>query len=193
MNRLLLAKPLIPLALIALAACGNEPEVKMENVSIGEAAQEMRRQAGGEDGFITPGKWQQTMKLIEIQAPGMPRQAREMMQKALGDVKEVEHCLTAEQARKPPEDFFAKADQNCRYDHFNWGGGKIDLKLTCTMPGGSSMTMIQTGEYRPGSYSMAVSQTINNADSPHPMVMKATVDAKRIGDCDGNEKIQLGN
>ena len=187
MTRLVLTLPLI-----ALAACGNEPDVKMENATISEVAKEMGRQSGAGDSFITPGKWQQTVKLIEIEAPGMPPQAREMMQKAMGEVQQVEHCLTPEQARKPPEDFFAKADQNCRYDHFNWGGGKIDLQLNCTLPQGS-MTMVQTGEYRPGGYSMAVSQTIKNAGTAQEMVMKMTVDARRVGDCDGNEPIQGGN
>lgn len=187
MNRLLFALPLI-----LLAGCGNEPDVQMENASVGEVAREMQKQGGVGNSFITPGKWQQTVKLIEIDAPGMPPQAREMMQKAMGEVQQVEHCLTAEQAKKPPEDFFAKADQNCRYDHFNWGDGKIDLKLICTMPQGS-MTMVQTGEYRPGGYSMAVTQTISNAASLQPMVMKMTVDAKRVGNCDGKEKVQIGN
>lgn len=186
MNRLLIALPLL------LAACGNEPDVQMENASVGEVAEEMRKQAGSSDSFITPGKWQQTVKLLEIEAPGMPPEAREMMQKAMGEMQQVEHCLTAEQAKKPPEDFFAKANENCRYDHFNWGGGKIDLKLNCTLPQGS-MTMVQTGEYRPGGYSMAVTQTISNAASAQPMVMKMSVDAKRVGDCDGSEKIQVGN
>lgn len=186
MNRLALVLPLI-----SLAACGNDPEVKMENASVGEVAQEMRKQAGTSGSFITPGKWQQTVKLLEIEAPGMPPEAKEIMQKAMGELQQVEHCLTAEQAKRPPEDFFAKAN-DCRYDHFNWGGGKIDLKLTCTVPQGS-MTMVQTGEYQPGGYSMAVTQTIGNAASAQPMVMKMSVDARRVGDCDGNEKVQVGS
>ena len=187
MTRLALTLPLI-----ALAACGNEPEVKMDNASVGEVAREMQKQVAAGDSFITPGKWHQTVKLVEIDAPGMPPEAREMMQKAMGEMQEAEHCLTAEQAKRPPADFFAKADQNCRYDHFKWGDGKIDAKLNCSLSQGS-MTMVQTGEYRPGGYSMAVSQTIAAAGSDQKMVMKMTVDARRVGDCDGKEQVQVGS
>ena len=48
MTRLVLTLPLI-----ALAACGNEPDVKMENASVSEVAKEMSKQAGASDSFNT--------------------------------------------------------------------------------------------------------------------------------------------
>ena len=50
MNRLLFALPLI-----LLTACGNEPDVQMENASVSEVAREMQKQAGTSGSFITPG------------------------------------------------------------------------------------------------------------------------------------------
>ena len=47
----------------ALAACNSEPEVKMENASVGEVAKEMRKQAGN-DSFINPGQWKQTVTMV---------------------------------------------------------------------------------------------------------------------------------
>ena len=73
MNRLALVLPLV-----ALAACSNEPEVEMKNASVGEVAEEMRKQ-GGAERFVDPGKWQQAVTLVEIEAPGMPAEARPMM------------------------------------------------------------------------------------------------------------------
>ena len=52
----------------------------------------------------------------------------------MGQAQIHEVCLTPKQAKSPREDFFAGADKNCRYEHFNWGGGKIDLKLNCKHP-----------------------------------------------------------
>jgi hypothetical protein len=84
MNRLLLALPLI-----ALAACGNEPEVKLENASVSEVAEAVKKE-GGDASFVNPGKWQQTASLIEIEAPGMPPEsalsmiARRVGQRGLG-------------------------------------------------------------------------------------------------------------
>ena len=71
------------LPLIAIAACGNEPEVKMENASVAEVAREVGRQ-GGEESFVNPGKWQQTATLLDIEAPGMPPEAKQMMGQAMG-------------------------------------------------------------------------------------------------------------
>lgn len=187
MTRLLLALPLL-----ALAACGNEPEVKMENVSVGEAASEMRRQTGGA-GFVKPGKWEQRVSLLEIEAPGMPEQVRSSMKQAMAGQTQVhEVCLTPEQAQNPKEDFFTGADKNCRYEHFNWGDGKIDLKLNCKHPQ-ATQTMAMVGSYSPEAYTMTMTATNVGGGPAGEMVMKMKVDARRIGACDGQEKAQVGN
>lgn len=187
MSRLHLALPLI-----ALAACSNEPEVKMENASVTEVAQEMRE--AGTAKHLNPGKWQHKVTLLEMDVPGMPPEVRSMMQQGISQVQQFDHCLTPEQAKKPGEDFFTKASQNCRYEHFNWGDGKIDLKMNCTTPEGR-MTMVQTGTYQKDSFSMAVTQVVQGtgAGSAGQMTIKARLDAQRVGDCDGNEKVEVGN
>jgi hypothetical protein len=191
MNKLLLAKPLIPLALIMLAACDSGSEVKMENASVGEVAQEMRKQ-GGKEFFVNPGQWQQTITLLEIDAPGMPPEARSMMQKAMDQVQVHKVCLTEAQAKSPKEDFFTGADKNCRYEHFNWDNGKIDLKLNCKHPQ-ATQTMVLTGDYEPNGYVMTMT---SETEAPGPMgkmTMKMKVDAKRIGACDGTEAADAAN
>jgi len=187
MNRLVLT---LMLPLICLGACSNEPEVKMENASVGEVAEEMRRQ-GGSESFVDPGKWQQRMTLLEIEAPGMPPEARQMMQRAMDRAQVNEVCLTPEQAKSPKEDFFSGADKNCRYEHFNWGGGKIDLKLNCKHPQ-ATQTMVMVGTYSPEAYTMTMTATNVGGGPAGEMTMKMKVDAKRIGECDGKEKTQAG-
>ena len=187
MNRLFFAAPLT-----LLVACGNEPEVKMENASVGEVAHEMRKQAAGDEGFVNPGKWQQTVTLLEVDAPGMPPEAKQMMQQAMDRSQVHEVCLTPEQAKNPKEDFFTGADQNCRYEHFNWGGGKIDLKLNCKHPQ-ATQTMAMVGSYQPDNYTLTMTATNHGAVPQGEMTMKMKVDAKRVGACDGKEKPQVGN
>lgn len=186
MTKLLLALPLF-----MLAACDSEPDVKMENASIGEVAKEMRKQAGG-DSFVNPGKWQQTVTLLEIDAPGMPPEAKAMMQKAMDKEQIHNVCLTEAQAKSPREDFFTGADQNCRYEHFNWGGGKIDLKLNCKHPN-ATQTMVLTGNYQPNGYVMIMTSSTDGAGPMEKMTMKMKVDARRVGDCDGSEAAQVAN
>lgn len=176
---------------LTLAACNSEPDVKMENASIGEVAEEMREQAG-KDSFVNPGAWQQTVTLLEIDAPGMPPEARQMMQQAMDKVQVHDVCLTPEQAKSPKEDFFSGADKNCRYEHFNWGNGKIDLKLNCKHPQ-ATQTMAMVGTYSPEAYTMTMTATNVGGGPSGQMTMKMKVDAKRTGDCDGSEKVQVGN
>jgi len=187
MNRLLLAVPLV----VALAACGDEPEVKMENASVSDVAREMGK--AGTAKFLNPGKWQHMVTVLDVDMPGMTPQAKSMMRQAMGQVQKFDHCLTPQQAQKPGEDFFTKADQNCRFDHYEWGDGKIDMKMNCTTPQGS-MTMTQTGEYQPDGYSMDSTQLIEGGTgSAGRITIKARVEAKRVGECDGKEKVQVAN
>ncbi len=129
MNRLIVAIPLL-----AVAACSSEPEVKMDNASVSEVAKEMRKAETAR--FLNPGKWEHVVTLLEMDVPGMPPEAKSMMQQAMAKAQKFDHCLTPEQAAKPSEDFFTKADQNCRFEHYEWGDGKIDMKMNCTHAAG---------------------------------------------------------
>ncbi len=95
-----------------------------------------------------------------------------------------ESCLTAEQAKRPKEDFFAGSNKNCRYDHFNMGGGKIDAVMQCTGEG-MTQTMAMQGTYGPDAYQMRMSMKADSGPAGG-MTMKMRVDAKRVGECDGN-------
>jgi Protein of unknown function (DUF3617) len=177
--------------LIALAACDSSPDVNARNAKPSEVAAKMR-DAAGKGSFVRPGKWEQTVSLLKIEAPGMPPEARSMMQKAMDKAQVHNVCLSKEQAEKPREDFFTGADQNCTYEHFNWGDGKIDLKLICKHEQATT-TMAMAGTYTPDNYVLTMTSTNNAARGAGDMVMTMKVDARRIGDCDGKENVQVGN
>ncbi|GAA4753171.1 hypothetical protein GCM10023264_20320 [Sphingomonas daechungensis] len=177
---------LIWIGLAALvSACGSGNKVDMENASASDVAKEMAKK-NGDTGFVSPGKWQQNASLVSMEAPGMPPQVAEAMKKAIGTTQTHETCLTAEQAKHPKEDFFTGADKSCRYEHFNWGDGKIDMKLVCARPD-ATQTMQMTGTYEPNSYQMAMSVASKGSSPMETMNMKMTVDAKRVGDCEGSK------
>ncbi len=176
--------------LAMLTAACDSGEVQMKNASVSEVAEEMR--GARADSFVNPGKWQQTATLISIEAPDMPPAAREMMGKAMGDAQVHEVCLTPEQAKSPREDFFTGADKNCRYEHFNWGGGKIDLKLNCKHPN-ATQTMVLVGDYEPDIYTMTMTATNEGSGPAEQMVMTMKVDAKRTGECKAGKTAEGGN
>jgi len=181
----------LALPLLALAACDSSPDVNARNAKPSDVAVKMR-DAAGKGSFVRPGQWEQSVTLIKIEAPGMPPEARAYMQKAMDKVQVHSVCLSKEQAEKPREDFFAGADQNCTYEHFNWGGGKIDVKLVCKHQQATT-TMAMTGDYSPDNYVLNMTSTNNSTGAAGDMVMTMKVDAKRTGDCDAKAAGEAAN
>lgn len=176
----------LPIAVAALlAACGSEPDVEVTNASVGEVAREVADASRGGGSMIRPGKWQSTMRVESFDAPGMPDSVKSAMRSMNERSQVYESCLTAEQAQRPSEDFFAGKDNRCRYDHFTMGGGKIDAKMRCSQ-GGMNQVMELAGNYSPTSYSMRMTSSTEGGEGPAASVrMQMRVDAKRVGECDG--------
>lgn len=171
--------------LVALAGC-DQGGVEMKNASVGEVAEAVRKERV-DDRFIDPGKWEQTVTLVSVDAPGMPDEVRNAMQRAMKQAQVHSVCLTPEEAKSPREDFFTGKDQNCRYEHFKWGKGKIDLKLKCDHPN-AQQTMELAGAYAPRHYTMTMTATNEGSSPQEHMVMKMKVDARHVGQCTGSEE-----
>ena len=170
---------LVPLLAAATAACDNG-KVEMKNASVEQVANAVAEK--GTEKFIDPGQWEQTVTLVSVEAPGMPAEARSAMQQAMKQPQVHSECLTPEQAKSPREDFFTGKDQNCRYEHFNWGGGKIDLKMLCKHPN-ANQTMQLSGNYEPRRYSLTMTATSEGATPEEQLVMTMKVDARHVGQC----------
>ena len=168
-------------ALCALAACNNGPSVSEKNAKPSEVANAV----AGSEVLMRPGKWETTMKMDMSGLPGManmPPEVAKQMQAAMNRTVTTSSCLTPDQVKKPGPEVFAGADKRCTYDHFQMAGGKIDAKMTCK-EGGTSSTMTMTGTYSADHYTAQNSVEVSEG-SGHGMVTKATIDARRVGDCD---------
>ena len=172
----------LALPLLALAACDSSPDVNAKNAKPSEVAAKMR-DAAGKGSFVRPGQWEQSVSLVNIEAPNMPPEAKQYMQRAMDKVQVHNVCLTKEQAENPREDFFTGADKNCTYEHFNWGDGKIDLKLICKHQQATT-TMAMAGTYSPDNYVLTMTSTNNAKAAAGDMTMTMKVDAKRVGECE---------
>jgi hypothetical protein len=172
-------------ACAALAACGKGPQGEDRSASVAEVAKKAGG-AGMSRVFVDPGLWEQTVTLLSVDAPGMPPEARASMRQAMGHAQVHRACLTPEEAKNPREDFFTGKDENCRYQHFNWGGGKIDLKLECEHPNAKQM-MELAGTYEARRYSLTMTATNEGSRPEEQLVMKMRVDARHIGPCAAGE------
>lgn len=169
---------------LCLSACGSGDKVDMDNASVSDVAKEMSKKT--DTAFVLPGNWQQNVTLVELDMPGIPAQYAEQAMKSVGTTQTNQSCLTPEQAKHPREDFFTGADKSCRYDHFEWGDGKVDMKLNCQHPN-ATQTMEMTGTYEPESYQMTMAVSSKGSTPTETMNMKMRVDAKRVGACTGKE------
>ena len=97
-------------------------------------------------------------------------------------------CLTKEEVKHPKEDFFAGNDKSCRYGRFTMGGGKIDIQMECTPERTQATNM--AGSYTPTTYSMDMSSHGSGGASGGNMTMKMHVDAQRIGECTGKDRLR---
>ncbi len=170
---------------VLLAGCGS-PDVNARNASVEEVAAQVRN-ATSEPGFIRPGKWLSQSSVEEVSAPGVPPQVRKHMEDMLAGRQSTESCLAPEQAGRPDERFFTGGGDQCRYEHFRMGDGKIDAKMTCSQ-GGGSQVMDMTGTYSPDSYQLRMTtNTQFPGGAAEGMTMRMRVDAKRVGECQGRQ------
>ena len=177
------------IACAALLAGCHKPQVHETNASVEQVANAVSQSGVGNDLYVHAGEWQVTGTVEEMNIPGLPPEAQAQMKKVMGQAqtKSYQYCLTPEEAKKPRGKFFSGKDENdCRYDHFTMGGGKIDAAMTCHAGehGPGTMTMAVSGTYAPDSYSTHVSMNLDNGPlGQGPMEMKVRSEAKRIGEC----------
>ncbi len=168
---------------VLLSGCGKG--VEMKNASVSEVAEEVK--AAAADGqFVSPGHWESTMTIKEMNMPGMPPEAVAQMKTVMGKAKTFASCLTEAEAKKPKEDFFSGGDGQCRYDHFTMSGGKIDAAMKCGVDG-AERTMTMQGTYSPDHYHMTMAATGSGPGPAGGMSMKMEMDSKRTGACTGKE------
>jgi hypothetical protein len=169
---------------LALAGCNKGPEVKAKNASVAEVAQKVH-EAGADQSMVRPGLWQSKVTIDQFEVPGMPAEMAQRMKTMMAQQQEhgFQSCLTAEDVKRPKEDFFAGKNNQCRYDHFTMGGGKIDALMHCGK-GGGGQTMQMAGTYSPDNYQMQMSTQVNPAAGEQGgLTMKMRVEAQRVGEC----------
>jgi hypothetical protein len=179
---------LLMACILPLAACKQQPEVKAKDASVAEVANKVR-EAGADQSMVRPGLWQSKVTIDQLDMPGMPADMAERMKAMMAERQphDYQTCLTPEDVKRPKEDFFAGKNNECRYDNFTMGGGKIDAVMHCGK-GGAKQTMQMAGTYSPESYEMQMStKTESGGAEARGMAMRMRVEAHRIGECTGKE------
>jgi hypothetical protein len=167
-----------------LIGCNKGPEVKAKDASVSEVEQKVR-EAGADQSLIHAGLWQSKVTIDKFDVPGIPADMSARMKSMMAEQQEhsFQTCLTAEDVKRPKEDFFAGKNNECRYDHFTMGGGKIDASMRCGKNGQES-TMQMAGTYSPDSYQMQTSMKMQPPSGESGgMTMEMRIEAQRVGEC----------
>lgn len=174
-------------SVLLLSGCNKGPEVHATNATANEVATKVRAAAAGQE-MIRPGEWESDTTVEEFSVPGMPPQFQDRMKKAMASsqMHSFKTCVTEADVKKPKEDFFAGKRNNCRYDHFDMGGGKIDAVMNCSAKDGQQK-MSLTGTYSPESYDIHMQMTGQAEGLGGTMSMKSHTVSHRIGECTGHE------
>lgn len=185
--RLAMAGAVAAAALVA--GCGSDETervantVALENVSVGTA----RDKAQGAM-KLRPGQWEITIDMGKLDLPGAPPEvARAVGEAVTKNSRRITHCLTQEEADRPPADIVAggSSDQ-CRYESFSMVGGRMDGTMVCNgqdRPGETRMTM--AGTYSPVQYAVDMDMKITAPPGigVGTMTMTAKTSGRRVGEC----------
>ena len=168
------------LALASLAGCKKEAVVAQN-----ESAESVANKVAAANVKPRAGRWEASMRLDKMEMPGMPPEAKAAMDKQANVTQTYATCLTPEEAEKPSTGFFQKGAQGCKYNHFVMADGRIDAETTCR-PQGQEIVTKMTGTYSESSYDIHV-ETRAEMQKGMPMLMNASISARRVGECNGSE------
>jgi len=174
-------------SVVALTACNKQPEVHATNASVGEVASKVQAAAAGQE-LVRPGEWESTTTMEEMSMPGMPPEVQAQMKKMMASRQEhsFKSCITEADVKRPKEGFFAGRNNQCRYDHFNMSGGKIDAAMHCATGEGQQMVMNLSGTYAPESYDVHMQMSGQGGEAGQ-MTMKSHTVSHRVGECTSEE------
>ncbi|MGE5563061.1 MAG: DUF3617 domain-containing protein [Bacillota bacterium] len=172
-----------------LVGCNKGPQVDLKNASGNEVSQAVKKSGVMNNALmVEPGLWESKVTIREMSMPGLPPEYADKMKQQMAEHQQQtsRHCITPEDLKKPKADFFGGSN-SCTYEHFNMGGGKIDMTMVCK-EAGATQTMAASGSYTPTTYSMDMSSNAPGGESG--MSMKMHVDSRRVGECTGKDEDQ---
>jgi len=171
---------LAPIASLMLASCGGSDEPDSgESISMEEVAEITQ------DNAIKPmpGQYSVSMEVLEVDIPGAPESAVNMMKDMMGQGRH-SYCLTPADVEDGFENMAKQSQENddCAFEHYEFDGGKLDGKMVCNLPGQGAMTMTIAGTGGATHSEMEMTMKGNMTGMGDSTIrMKATHD--RTGDC----------
>lgn len=129
---------------------------------------------------VTPGQWETVVTIKSMEMPGAPPQVAQMMKSRMagGKPTRTSYCVTAEDAKRGPQEMF-KQNPSCRFTKFSMTGGTISTEMTCKQEGGT-MTARSSGSYTAKAFNVNSSVAMSGRMS---MKMSSSNVGRWLGPC----------
>lgn len=176
----------IALIVVPLALAGCSQHKPAEPAASGGASGAAAIGGGGLP-HPQPGLYRSTVKLVAMDAPGLPPGVADQMKAAMARRSEGQtYCLKPEEAERGYESRIRQlaGRPGCAVDHFSAAGGKLDAGLTCTGTQGVKAVIGMQGAMSPTLSDVTMS--VRQSGGPVPggsMTMTMQVRSERVGDC----------
>lgn len=131
---------------------------------------------------IQPGKWRSTTQFSSVSIPGLPPQVAGIVKKQFAKPQSFDYCLKPEDIGSGPDALGGKGAKNCKYEKWEYRGGRMSAIMVCTMKGQGTLRQVMDGTGSPTGYSANVDTTITGGKMG-TMRMKGRVTGKRLGSC----------
>lgn len=181
----------VGLALVlALGACGSKDEAGSESTTSGEdsapkSVEDLKAEAAKLE-RPEPGKYKQTVEILQMEMPGLPKAAQDQMAAMQPKTQVSEICLTEKDTEEGFKDMFKDLGKGgeCTYDKFDVSGGTLDARMTCQIPQQGKAVMTVNGAASKTGSDVTVAMDMSGGSSPMGnMKMKMHMTTERIGDC----------
>ena len=131
--------------------------------------------AAGAGPSLQPGKWQESVTIVDVQVPSAPAIATSLK----GHTTRITTCLTPAQVAQGPHIALSGGTRLCRFTGFSFAGGQMRSTMVCNGRSGPTVTR-SSGSYTPTSIDIIGSAATSGVMK---MTMKTHTIGHRIGRC----------
>ena len=140
---------------------------------------------------IQPGQWEFTIRMTDVELPGVPEQMAVQMRQAMArQTQTLQRCITPQEAANPTGGIMNPGgnDQGCTYTEQTFSGGRIQAAGSCPAPTGGNVQVSMTGSYTDTTIETQVrTETATPQGGPPGMPatlrMSGTMTGRHTGEC----------
>lgn len=147
---------------------------------------------GSQEATPEPGEYQQSVKITELDFPGIEGDAKTKMieqMEAVGNGPANKFCMSAEQGdnqwKEAASQMAGALGGSCETVRDEGSANSLDLEMQCKGTARGDIIVTMTGSARKDGYDSEMSFDMNDPSSDESAKLALEIGAERVGDCAG--------